>query len=182
MVAVAGGSGGGRYIFQAGEEGIGGLALKADAGGVGQALPAGAVEPHGRAAIFPQAGFQAVAGCRHLPGIVGQVLVNQRAGRAQADQFQDIFGAGAAVLFVIGPVHKLFQPDAGPNVERANAFGGVELMAGQGQQVNAQGVHFDRDFADGLSGVGVQQGSATAGDCGDFGNRLDAAHFVVGVH
>ena len=101
---------------------------------------------------------------------------------AQAGHQDDIFGAGAAVALVVGAVHELFQPDAGPDVQRADALGGVELVAGHGEEIDAEVVHLDGDLADGLGAVAVHQDAAAVGDFGDLRDGLNAADLVIGVH
>ncbi len=39
-----------------------------------------------------------------------------------------------------------------------------------------------RNFSGGLDGVGVEVDVGLGGDAADFGERLDDAEFVVGVH
>ena len=88
----------------------------------------------------------------------------------------------AAVALVAGAVHELFQPDAGPDIQRADALGSVEFVAGHGEQVDAQVVHLDGDLADGLGTVAVHQGAVAVGDFSDLGDGLDGTDLVVGVH
>ena len=74
------------------------------------------------------------------------------------------------------------QLHARPDVEGADALGRVELVPGDGQQVDAQVIHVHRDLADGLGRVGVHQRAVAMGDLGQLSDGLDGAHLVVGVH
>jgi hypothetical protein len=69
-----------------------------------------------------------------------------------------------------------------PDTERANAFGGIELVAGYRQEVDAQLVHLCWNFSDGLGGVGVEGDPTVPRDASDFRDRLDRADFIVGMH
>ena len=79
-------------------------------------------------------------------------------------------------------VEKLAQARAAANVERADALGRVEFVAGEGEQIDLQRVHVERNFPGGLHGVGVEIDVGFGGDAADFFERLDGAELVVGVH
>src|SRR5207253_8441535 len=67
-------------------------------------------------------------------------------------------------------------------VQHADAFGGVQLVPGDRQQIDAEVVHFDGNLAERLGGVGVQQDAAGTAECGDLVDRLEGADLVLGVH
>ena len=55
-------------------------------------------------------------------------------------------------------------------------------MADHGKQVDARLAHVDRDLADGLGGVGVEERSVLAGDVGQLVDGLQHAGLVIGGH
>jgi hypothetical protein len=55
-------------------------------------------------------------------------------------------------------------------------------MSGDRQQVHPERVYIYWDFSNRLGGVGVHQGAVLVGDLGEFGDGLNSAHFVVGMH
>ena len=68
------------------------------------------------------------------------------------------------------------------HVEEADALGGVELVAGGREQVDAERFHIERYLADGLGGVAVPQDAALAGQPPDRRQRLQDPDLVVGGH
>ena len=111
-----------------------------------------------------------------------QVPLDQLAGLPQPGHQDDVFGAGPAVALVVGAVHQFFQLDAGADVQRADALGSVELVAGHGEKIDAEVVRLHRDLADGLGAVAMHQHAVAVGDAGDLRDGLDCADLVVGVH
>lgn len=81
-----------------------------------------------------------------------------------------------------------FEWGAGFDVESGDADGAAELVRGESEIVNAEVFDGDGDFADGLSGVGVEVDFGVVcffefGDeFGDFLYGFDGADFVVGEH
>ena len=70
--------------------------------------------------------------------------------------------------------------------EGADALGGVDLVAGEGEEVDvferALGAEVEREPAYGLDGVGVEESARGVGDSGQRGDGLDDAGLVVGEH
>ena len=69
-----------------------------------------------------------------------------------------------------------------PDVERTRALRAVELVAGDGQQVAAEGLDVDRHLAHGLYRIGVEVDVGLAGDNADLRHWLEDADLVVGHH
>src|SRR5439155_22918937 len=118
-------------------------------------------------------------------------------GPAERGDVGRVLGPGAAAALVPGAVDERVERGARPNVEGADALGRVELVAGDGQQVDAEAasstggaaarerapgaegvVDAGRDLADRLGGVGVERQAARAADAGDLGDRLEGADLV----
>ena len=68
------------------------------------------------------------------------------------------------------------------HIERACAFGTVEFVGGDGEQVDVHGFDIERVFANGLCCICVEIDVFCATDRPDFFNRLAGADFVVGRH
>src|SRR5215470_12113543 len=83
---------------------------------------------------------------------------------------------------MMASVEKLAKTRTAANVESADPFGRVKLVAGDGEEVDAQGVDVERNFSSRLHGVGVKENIVLRSDAADFFERLDGAEFVVGVH
>ena len=98
-------------------------------------------------------------------------LLADRARLAEADDARNVQRAGAHAALVAAAVHlrgELHARILAPDVERADALGSVDLVAGERQQVDVVCDHVDRNFADRLRGVGVEQDAALLADLADF--------------
>jgi hypothetical protein len=69
-----------------------------------------------------------------------------RAGRPEPNREQRAFSSGASTQLVAGAVNEGIQLDAAPYIESADAFGGVELVTSDRQQIDAERV-FPTDCA-----------------------------------
>jgi len=74
------------------------------------------------------------------------------------------------------------DPRALLDVEHANAFGGVELVAGQAQQIDGALCKIQRHFADHLYGVGMERDAFAGHHLGDLLDGEDHTGLIVGVH
>ena len=107
-------------------------------------------------------------------------------GFAEADDAGYVFGSGAALTLVGAAVEHGGEADVAADEEDSDAFGGVHLVAGEGEEVDvlewAFGAEVEGELAGDLDGVGVEEGSGVVGDGGEFGDGLDDAGLVVRVH
>ena len=67
-------------------------------------------------------------------------------------------------------------------VQHPDALGAVELVSGQGQQVNVLLGHVHGQVTHRLDGVGVEEHPVAAAHLPNFGDGLHRANLVVGVH
>src|SRR6266404_1397260 len=84
-----------------------------------------------------------------------------------------------AAIHLRGELHARI---ATTHIQRANAFRPVYLMTADGHDVDIVFRHVDRDLADGLGAVGMNQHAALFRDLADLTDVLHHADFVVGVH
>ena len=112
----------------------------------------------------------------------GQALAGQVCCLAEGDRDGDALGPCAQAAFLTTAADKGMQGDAVSDVESGDALGRAHLVPDDGEQVDAEVVDVDRDLADRLRGVAVQQDAVAAGDRGDVRNALKGARLVVGVH
>src|SRR5680860_1388235 len=68
------------------------------------------------------------------------------------------------------------------HIERSAAFGTVELMTTERQEIYAQFSDVQRELPHCLHSVGVEKDFCFLGYAPYFSNRLDGAHFVVCLH
>ena len=101
---------------------------------------------------------------------------------AEADCKQRALGSGATATLMASTVNKRFEPDAATHEQGADAFGRVNLVTGDGQEIDAKLIDIGRNLADGLGSVGVKQDSVLACNAGAIHDRLDGADLVVGMH
>src|ERR1051326_5104177 len=71
----------------------------------------------------------------------------------------NILGACAQPSLLSSTRNDRFKLHSSTNKERAYAFGGIELVSCDRQQIHAECVHIHRDFAHRLRGIGMHQGS-----------------------
>jgi hypothetical protein len=114
----------------------------------------------------------------------GHLLLGDLAGGAKANGKRG--GESAATEAPLLPSSALegLEADARPaaDVEGADALGAVELVAGDGEEVDVHGVDVDGDLADGLGGIGVEEDLALAAHAADLGEGLNDADLVVDGH
>jgi len=84
--------------------------------------------------------------------------------------------------YVEAMAEKLAEAGAAFDEQSADAFGRVELVAGDRKKIELQGFDVDGNFSSGLHGVGVEVDVGFGGDAPNLGERLDGAEFVVGMH
>ena len=75
---------------------------------------------------------------------------------AEAYDSGDILRPRARTPLMMAAIEKLAQASAAADVESADAFGGVELVAGKRKKVDVLSDYIDGDFATGLDGVRVE--------------------------
>ena len=179
----AGGSGGAGKPseIESDDEGFAFDAGEKDVGGVRSARGVGRVDA-GVGDTVEDASFERVAEAGDTRGVLFEGEAGEFGGFAEADDAGDIFGAGAEAALVMAAIEKFAEARAAFDEECANAFGGVELVAGEREQIELQGFDVDGNFSRGLYGVGVEVDVGFGSDAADFGERLDSAEFVVGVH
>jgi hypothetical protein len=104
------------------------------------------------------------------------------AGDAEAHEGRDVFGARAQAPLVPGAAREGGEGGAAADVEGADAFGRVELVAREGEQVDVEGAYVEGDLADGLGRVGVHERARGVCIAGELGDGLQHAGLVVGVN
>lgn len=87
----------------------------------------------------------------HLRRIRFEIVLDELACRAQTGHEDDVLGASSSTRFMVRAVHGLLDGDAVTNVERPNALGSIQLVPGDGQQIDAKVVDFHGYLADRLS-------------------------------
>ena len=107
------------------------------------------------------------------------------AGFAETHDAGNVERAGAQAGFVAAAIdlggHST-RADPAANVERADALGSVQLVRGEGEQIDGVALDVDGDFAEGLRGIAMKEDTAFAAERSDFGHRLQDADFVIGGH
>src|SRR4051812_12525875 len=106
----------------------------------------------------------------------------QCTGRPKPNCQQGALGPGASARFMTGAVDQRLKLEASPDVQRADALWGIELMTGDRQHIDTELVHLGRDFSDRLGRIGVKTDPVLPSDRADFRDRLYGADFVVGMH
>ena len=101
---------------------------------------------------------------------------------AQAHDARDVLRPGAQPPLVPSSLGNGRDLAALSDVEGSHALGAVELVSGDGEQVDPQGAHVHGDLAHALHGIGVQVDVFVCGDFADILYGLNGTDLVVGVH
>ena len=91
--------------------------------------------------------------------------------------------AGTHAALVAAAIHmgdNLHARILAPDIQRADAFRAVNLVRRDRQQIDVVLDHVDRNFADRLHRVRVEQNAALVAELADLAPRLQDADFVVG--
>ena len=103
-------------------------------------------------------------------------------GRRHAHDAGHILGAAPLALFLLAALDEVLEGDAPADVQRADALGAVELMAGQGEHINVHLFHVDGHVTHRLDGVGVEGDLLLPTQGADLFDGLHGADLVVGEH
>jgi hypothetical protein len=120
-------------------------------------------------------------------GLVGVVaLGGQLEGAREADDEGHVLGPAAPAVLLVAAEQEGPARRAAADEERADALGRVQLVAGEGEQVDVPEValQVDGELAHRLGGVGVDddRGVGLLGDPRQLRDREDDPGLVVGVH
>ncbi len=129
--------------------------------------------------------FQTVSQARHFAGFLRHLFVRDVARLAEADDARNIERSGAHAALVPAAVnlrHQLHPRILAAHIQRARAFRSIQLVPGDGRDVDVHLVDVDWNLADRLHGVGVEDDAAFAAEFANFRDRLQYADFVVGRH
>ena len=132
--------------------------------------------------ILQNAVDQPVAQGGEAAGIFRQLRNGQFDGGSQAHDAGQVFRARAQAALLRAAEDQVGDLHALADVERADALGRVELVAGKAEHVHVPVVHVDGHGAHGLHRVGVEQHTRFMGNFADLADGLDGADFVVGGH
>src|SRR6267378_1614304 len=132
-----------------------------------------------------EARTQPVTQRAHLLGLLGHFLLGQFAGLAEADDAGDIQRAGTHTALVAAAIDnggKLNARVATANIEGTDAFGSIDLVAGDGEQVDIVLLDVDWNFANRLHTIDSEDDAVFLGNLADFRHGIDDANLVVGIH
>ncbi len=88
-------------------------------------------------------------------------------------------------MTLVGPaVEERREADVAAGEKDSGALGGIELVAGDAEEIyvlqRTIKAEVEWELACGLDGVGVEEGSGSVSEVGQFGDGLDGAGLVVG--
>src|SRR2546427_1667008 len=126
--------------------------------------------------------LQFVAEVGDTPGVFCQRFAGDSGSFAKPYISRDVFGAGTEAALGMAAIEKLAQARSATNVQCADALWRIQFVSGNGEEIDAQRIYVNWDFACGLHGVGVEVNVRILGDAADLFERLDCAELVVGVH
>src|SRR5258708_6874612 len=157
---------------------------KADVQVAGQAMLHGAVDVSLIQAAH-DAVAQTIAQARQLHRFARQLFRSDGTGFAQADDAGDIQRPGAHAALVAAAVNdggNLHPRIFAANIQSADTLGPVHFVPRDRHQVDILFSHIDRNLADSLRGVGVEDDAAFATQLANLGERLQHPDLVVRGH
>ena len=114
-----------------------------------------------------------------------EYVSRQFAGRTEADDQRDWQRAAAEMLLVPASVEERLNRNASAiaaDDERSDSIRAVKFVGRKAQQIDGQLLQVDRQFAEDLHGIAVQQDISFTTDLANFEYRAQRADFVVGEH
>ncbi len=123
---------------------------------------------------------------RLLPGGLGrQFRLAKFEGFGKADNAWHVQGAAAQAVLLATAVLLRFQSHrrgAASHVQRADPFRTIDFVGRKAEQIDPERGDIDRQFADRLRRIAVQQHATRAANRCDLGQRLQDANLVVRQH
>ena len=180
LSAVAGGPGGGGERRHGGKELVCDHARDADVERVGQPFDDRSVQPDatGQATFEPL--LQSVAKrCQPLPRTVRQVVGGEPGRRTEGGDEGDALGPRTPTALLSAAVDDRFEVDPGAHVEGRDALRCVHLVPDDGEQVDVEAIHVERDLPGGLRRIAVDQRAVRVGDGRQLADGLERAGLVV---
>jgi hypothetical protein len=174
-------------LVEPGDQGIGVDALEREVQVPGQPARLGPVE-RDPGHVLPEARQQPAPQARQPRGFGLALCPTDGEGAAQPDAQGDRQRPRPEPLLVAAAMEQRFQPDARPrapappDVEEAHPLRSVDLVGGAREQVDADVLDVERDLAERLGGVGVEQHVALRTDLADGGQGLERADLAVRGH
>ena len=110
------------------------------------------------------------------------MLVCQFRRFTKAHNAGNVFRAGALAALLCPAFDEVFQDNAFADIQRARAFGAVELMPRDGKKIDIHLVYINGHRAESLHGIGMKHNALFLAHRADLLNGLDGADFVVGKH
>ena len=116
--------------------------------------------------------------------ILVEMLLCKLNGRGHARRQKHGLGARAQAALLVSAKRGGEHVDAAPHVQDADAARAADLVGAGGEQLAAQVVHVDRQLAERLRGVGVQQrlGCQLVADARNFRDGENPARLVLHAH
>ncbi len=112
----------------------------------------------------------------------GQFLSAQAARFSQTHNRWNICRAWPQISLLATAVTKRLNghgPTAASNEQSANAFWAIEFVGAEGEQIHPPIQNINRELADSLSGIAVDDNAVLVGDVSDGLYRLYDANFIV---
>src|SRR6185503_10067637 len=104
-------------------------------------------------------------------------------GRApETNNIGNVFGAAPPVPFLMPPDEVGLKARAPPDVQESDSLRGMEFMPGQRQEIYAEILNVNFQFAGRLDRVRVAEHSPAAAEGGDFFDGENDAGLIVGPH
>ena len=123
--------------------------------------------------------IEAVAQGAQAGGLLRLGFLGRLQGGDEAGDAGDVLGAAAATGFLTAAQKVGGEGSAGLQVQGAHALGAADLVSREGSRIHAELLHIERHLAQGLHGIGVEEGAALVGQRRQLADGLDGAHLGI---
>ena len=123
--------------------------------------------------------IEAVAQGAQAGGLLRLGFLGRLPGGGAAGAAGDVLGAAAATGFLTAAQKVGGEGSAGLQVQGAPALGAADLVGREGSRIHAELLHIERHLAQGLHGIGVEEGAALVGQRRQLADGLDGAHLGI---
>mmetsp|Transcript_13831 Transcript_13831/g.47856 ORF Transcript_13831/g.47856 Transcript_13831/m.47856 type:complete len:205 (-) Transcript_13831:205-819(-) len=126
--------------------------------------------------------MQQISHLAEMFGVFQKVVLADLACRSQRHEVHGVFCAGPSSSLVPCTMHEVGKFGSMTDVQRSDPSRSIELVTSDGQEVDSEVIHVNRDLANRLRGIGVYQDAFAPCDLGNAPDVVDGSCLIVRQH
>ena len=126
--------------------------------------------------------LETITQCFDLGGVLYQSTQGQFRSHAHGNNSGDVFRTGSSVFLLVPTDNERRQRQAATDVQRADTFRRVKLVAGDRQQIDRTVFHINGELPGQLNGVHMKRNLLRFYDFSNLSNRKDHSRLIVCGH